>query len=150
MIKIEKAQRDNISKIADFQFSMAFETESLQLNYEVLKAGVEAVFNDSSKGEYFVAELDNEIIGVLLITKEWSDWRNKQVYWIQSVYVLPEHRGKGIYTLMYNHIKNIVLNSIHIAGVRLYVDKRNTVAQKVYSVSGMTNEHYELFEWMKD
>lgn len=149
MIVIRTAHRNDADKIVEFQLKMAFETEKLELNKIDLHQGVTAVFEDASKGEYFVAESDESVIASLLITKEWSDWRNKTVYWIQSVYVIPEYRGKGVFDKMYNHIKSVVENSDNIAGIRLYVDKSNINAQKVYSKMGMTNHHYELFEWMK-
>ena len=84
-----------------------------------------------------------------MITYEWSDWRNGNVYWIQSVYVLPEYRGKGVFKEMYLHIKLSVKETPGLSGIRLYVDKHNHRAQKVYNKIGMDGSHYQLFEWMK-
>lgn len=146
-MEIRKAHQSELSTLADFQQKMAKETEGLELNQETLNKGVAAVFNDSNKGIYYVATEDNTIIASLLITYEWSDWRNGQVYWIQSVYVLPEHRGKGVYKAMYLHLKNEVEQNPEILGLRLYVEKDNTNAQKVYTKLGMDGQHYKMFEW---
>ena len=146
---IRKANPSEIDSIVTFQQKMAMETESLELDTAILTKGVQAVFDDSSKGIYYVAIEDEKTIASLLITYEWSDWRNGQVYWIQSVYVLPEHRGKGVYKQMYLHLKEEVEKSPNIRGLRLYVEKDNQIAQKVYSKLGMDGEHYKMFEWMK-
>jgi ribosomal protein S18 acetylase RimI-like enzyme len=84
-----------------------------------------------------------------MITYEWSDWRNRNIWWIQSVYVKPEARRKGVYAAMYAHIKNLVQADPSIGGIRLYVDKTNTPAQHTYSKLGMNGDHYQVFEWMK-
>lgn len=146
---IRKANPSEIDSIVTFQQKMAMETESLELDTAILTKGVQAVFDDSSKGIYYVAIEDKKTIASLLITYEWSDWRNGQVYWIQSVYVLPEHRGKGVYKQMYLHLKEEVEKSLNIRGLRLYVEKDNQIAQKVYAKLGMDGEHYKMFEWMK-
>ena len=129
---------------------MPVETEDLHLNEELVRKGVTAVFDDPHKGRYVVAEVDGEAVGVLLIVNEWSDWRNANVFWIHSLYVVPKHRGKGVYKTMYEHIKNEVLNDDALGGIRLNVDKRNTEATKVYQALGMSDEHYNMFEWLKD
>jgi ribosomal protein S18 acetylase RimI-like enzyme len=128
---------------------MAKETEDLALDSEVCRAGVARVFEDPALGRYFVAEDEGRVVGSLMITYEWSDWRCGTVWWIQSVYVEPEYRGRGVYRLMYRTIQQIVEADETIRGIRLYVDKRNTTAQRVYERLGMNGEHYQLFEWMK-
>jgi ribosomal protein S18 acetylase RimI-like enzyme len=148
-MEIKRADQSHKSTIIHFQKLMAWETEKLQLDEEVLQKGVQAVLNDENKGQYYVAELEHEIIASLLITYEWSDWRNGWVWWIQSVYVLPEARKRGVFKSMYQHLKSQVAQSADIRGLRLYVDKTNTAAQKVYDALGMTDEHYALFEWLK-
>lgn len=135
--------------IAGFQLAMAMETENLKLDRDIVQSGVQSVFNEPGKGRYFVALDGDKLIASLMITYEWSDWRNGNVYWIQSVYVLPEYRGKGVFKKMYLHIKNLVLNDPALCGIRLYVDKTNHNAQKVYEKIGMDGSHYQLFEWMK-
>ena len=120
---VRNATLHDASTIVDFQFKMALETESLTLERDVVTQGVAAVFNDPAKGRYFVAEEDGVTIASLMITKEWSDWRNGLVWWIQSVYVMPEFRKRGVYTQMYQHVKKEVETSTDIRGLRLYVDK---------------------------
>jgi GNAT superfamily N-acetyltransferase len=140
---------DDATSIIEFQLAMARETEELDLDRDVLTRGVQAVFADESKGRYFVAENDGRVIGSLMITYEWSDWRNGTVWWIQSVYVIPEFRRRGIYAGLYAHVRAMVEPRPEIRGIRLYVDNRNTAAQQVYARLGMEGEHYRVFEWMK-
>ena len=149
-IEVRKAQLFDKEKIASFQEEMALETERLTLDPRQIRAGVEAVFQDKSKGMYFVAEADGEIIASLLITFEWSDWRNAWVYWIQSVFVEKSFRRKGVYRNMYAHITALAQADKNVGGIRLYVDKTNLNAQKTYIQLGMNGAHYQLFEWMKD
>ena len=148
-IIIQSAQEANINMIASFQLKMALETENLQLDKDTVEKGVASVFNNSELGKYYIATVDDKVIASLLTTYEWSDWRNARVLWIQSVFVLPEYRRKGVFSLFYNHIKDIAVNDNKIGGIRLYVDKTNTIAQKTYQTVGMDGEHYQLFEWLK-
>jgi GNAT superfamily N-acetyltransferase len=150
MYTIERANfEQDFSFIVSSQLEMALETEGLKLDQDLLRAGVKSVFDDASKAIYFVAKKDGQTIASTMITFEWSDWRDKQVWWIQSVYVLSEYRGQGVFKAMYQYLKERVRGDETLAGLRLYVDKTNTNAQKVYHKLAMTNEHYELFEWMK-
>lgn len=148
MIRFRKAGTNEAEIIVAFQQLMAKETEGLHLEREILKSGVQAVFDDASKGIYYVAEKDNEVIASLLTTFEWSDWRNGTVLWIQSVYVKPGHRGQGVFHAMYKALKKEAEGNSHIKGIRLYVDKGNSMAQKVYDAIGMNGQHYQLYEWM--
>lgn len=150
MIEIRAAKADDSDLIIDFQLKMAYETEKIRLDRNVLQQGVKAVFGHSNNGRYFIAELDGEACASLMITYEWSDWRNRNIWWIQSVYVKPEARRKGVYAAMYAHIKNLVQADPTIGGIRLYVDKNNTPAQQTYSKMDMNGDHYQVFEWMKD
>ncbi|HBX53480.1 MAG: GNAT family N-acetyltransferase [Bacteroidetes bacterium RIFOXYA12_FULL_35_11] len=149
-IHIRQARLADEEKIIAFQLAMAAETEGLELNLDILKKGVNSIFTDATKGIYYVAEINEEVVGSMLVTYEWSDWRNGLVLWFQSVYILPEHRGKGIFRKMYDFLKEKVLTDEHLKGLRLYVDKRNVNAQKVYTSLGMSGEHYATFEWMKE
>ena len=135
--------------IIDFQIAMARETEDFFLEREVTAKGVHAVFADPSLGRYFVAADADRVVASLLITYEWSDWRNGVVWWIQSVYVLPGYRRRGVYAGLYQHVKAMVEAEPSIRGIRLYVDNRNQAAQEVYARLGMEGEHYRVFEWMK-
>ncbi len=135
--------------IVEFQLAMAMETERMGLDRAICSAGVAAVFADPTKGRYFVAELDGRVVASLMITFEWSDWRNGNVWWIQSVYVDPEKRGGGIFGGLYRHVQELARQDSSVRGLRLYVDKRNARAKAVYSRLGMNGEHYQVFEWMK-
>jgi ribosomal protein S18 acetylase RimI-like enzyme len=148
MIEIREAIPEDALYIIDFQLKMAMETESVALDYHTVTKGVHSVFEDAAKGRYYVATEDNQVIGSLMITYEWSDWRFGQVLWIQSVYIVPESRGKGVYGLMYKHIQNLITPDSGYRGIRLYVDKTNIHAQKVYEKLGMNSEHYQMYEWM--
>jgi GNAT superfamily N-acetyltransferase len=149
MVQIRVATEEDKDFIADFQMKMARETEGLELRPEVLNEGVLRVLRDPEKGKYFVADDGGKVVGSLLITYEWSDWRNRWVLWIQSVYVLPEYRQQGVFRALYQHIKDWALRDTGVAGIRLYVDKTNQKAIQVYRKLGMDGEHYRLFEWMK-
>lgn len=148
-ITCRDANLRDLLDIVSFQIAMARETEDFELNRHVCTRGVEAVFEDRQLGRYFVAESGNDVVGSLLITPEWSDWRNGVVWWIQSVYVKPEHRRKGVYAALYQHVKKIAEGNESVKGIRLYVDRRNTAAQDVYRRLGMNGDHYQVFEWMK-
>ena len=149
-MNIRKAECGDAGQIEKFQIEMARETENLTLDHAIVKAGVNAVFTDPSKGNYFIAEENGKIIGSLLTTFEWSDWRNGTVLWIQSVYVLPEYRRKGVYRALYSQIKSLVEQDNNLKGIRLYADKANTTAHIVYKAMKMTDEHYLLYEWLKN
>jgi GNAT superfamily N-acetyltransferase len=149
-MKVRDARAIDAPVIVDFQVAMARETEELDLDRDICTKGVAAVFADGHKGRYFVAESGGEVIASLMITLEWSDWRNGMVWWIQSVYVRPEYRGRRVYAGMYEHVKQMVESTPDLRGIRLYVDRRNTRAQEVYRRCGMNGEHYQVFEWMKE
>lgn len=136
--------------IIDFQIAMAQETEDFALDRPTCARGVKAVFDDPNRGRYFVAESGSQLAASLMITPEWSDWRNGVVWWIQSVYVRPDFRRRGIYAGLYEHVKKMVEADPSVRGLRLYVDRRNTAAQEVYRRLGMNGEHYQVFEWMKE
>ena len=149
MTIIRKANPSDAPYVVDYQIQMALETENLELTKSVVELGVGAVFNDKSKGAYYVAEIDGKVVGSLLTTYEWSDWRNGQVLWIQSVYILKEFRGQGVFKKLYAYVKEKVIDKGNdFRGIRLYVDKTNDDAQKVYEKLGMENHHYEMYEWM--
>lgn len=149
MLKIRNAELKDMETVAVFQIKMALETENVHLDRDTVLSGVEAVLTDPAKGRYIVAEEDGQIGASLLITYEWSDWRNGVVWWLQSLYVQPEWRRKGVFRAMFQFIKEMVECDAHIKGIRLYVDKTNTVAQETYRSLGMNGEHYKVFEWMK-
>ena len=135
----------NVEDIARFQVDMAMESEGLALEYERVRRGVQAVMDDEAKGRYVIAQIDGAVVGCLMITREWSDWNCCWYWWIQSVYVVPEHRGRGIYKAMYNKVLDLA-KAEGISQIRLYVDKSNSTAQTVYQKLGMAECHYCLYE----
>jgi len=138
----------DIEVITQFQIRMALETESLKLDPSTVLKGVTAVFDDPSKGKYWIAEKAGEVVGCLLTVPEWSDWRNGTVLWIHSVYIREEFRNQGIFRKLYAHLTQMVKETPDLRGLRLYVDKSNVSAQRVYEKLGMSGEHYHLFEWL--
>ena len=146
-MNIRLAEKEDAANLVEFNQAMAFETEGKRLESDVLMKGVEAVFADEKKGFYVVAEDESgKIIGGLMITYEWSDWRNRWFWWIQSVYILPEARGKKIYSRLYDFVKQKAVEKGDVCGFRLYVEKENTNAQKVYEKRGMEISHYLMYE----
>jgi len=128
---------------------MAKETEGIDLDRNIVIKGVRGVFEEPARGTYWVAEEDGRILGVLLTIPEWSDWRNGTVLWIHSLYIVPEARKRGVFKRLYMNLKMQVEQSDELRGLRLYVDKTNKSAQKVYEKLGMNKDHYELYEWLK-
>ena len=147
MITIRQATPDDAGAIIRFQLAMAMETEKMELKTETVTKGVMAVFRDPKKGQYYVAEENDSVVASLMITFEWSDWRNANVWWFQSVYVVPDYRRKGIFTLMYDYVK-LAGVAEGIAGLRLYVDAENIRAQRTYEALEMDGSHYKTYEWM--
>ncbi|MCU0644010.1 MAG: GNAT family N-acetyltransferase [bacterium] len=148
VFEIKKALPQDIAWIAQAQVLMANETENLQLIPEEVVTGVSFIFEHPDRGFYIIAKNDEtDPVGCLLILKEWSDWRNGDVWWIHSVYVASDYRKHGIFRLMFDYAEGLARKS-QVRGLRLYVDKSNSNAQRVYEKLGMNKEHYELFEKM--
>ena len=135
----------DIGTLAAFQVEMAMESEGAVLSLERVQRGVRAVVEDPAKGLYMVARSAGVPVGCLMVTREWSDWNCVWYWWVQSVYVVPGHRGKGVYRAMYSKVKEMALEQ-GVTWVRLYVDKKNTRAQKVYESVGMAECHYIMYE----
>jgi len=150
-VDIRLANKKDISALVAFNQAMALETEGKQLDENKIGPGVAAVFDDESKGFYVVTESDaGEIVGGLMVTYEWSDWRNAWFWWIQSVYILPEARGQKIYSRMYDFVKARAAKAGGVCGFRLYVETDNLHAQKVYDAVGMNISHYLMYEEESD
>ena len=149
-MKVRPVIKEDIDKLVEFQLSMAKETEDKTLDVKTLKRGITAVLNDAQKARYFVATEDKKIMGCFMVTPEWSDWRAGYFIWLQSVYVDPDHRGKGVFREMYNYLKDIVANNSDYIGIRLYVDSGNKPAIEVYNKSGLKEADYTMFEWNKE
>lgn len=145
---VRVANINDLETINLFNKYLAWETESIKLDDEKIANGVKTIINDPTKGQYFVYEVSGKVVGQLLITYEYSDWRNANIWWIQSVYVDKDFRRQGIFQSLYNHVKEIVSSRNDIAGLRLYVDKENVNAQKTYQALGMKS-HYSVYEWLK-
>lgn len=144
-IVITRGEPDDIESIVRFQADMAMESEGTTLDNDKLTKGVTAATNDESKGIYLVARAGGKPIGSLMLTREWSDWNNQWYWWIQSVYVMPEYRKKGVYKAMYATLKQMAREN-GVAQIRLYADKANLSAQQVYRRLGMEESHYLMFE----
>lgn len=145
-MKIRPAIPQDLEHLIEFNASMALETEAKTLSPDKLRPGVSAVLNDPLKGFYVVAEQDGSIIGGLMVTFEWSDWRNAWFWWIQSVYVVAEARNKGIYSKLYEFVRSLADDRGDVCGFRLYVEKDNVGAQHVYEKCGMKQSEYLMFE----
>lgn len=136
--------------IVRFQLTMAMESENLALDPATVTRGVERVLKDSTLGEYLVTTENGGPTGCVLLQREWSDWRAKWVYWIHSLYVIPEYRRQGTFKKLYELLKNRAQNDSDCSGLRLYVDRGNLTAQRAYEKVGMTQDHYVLYEWLKE
>lgn len=145
-LHIRRATSSDTSALVAFNQAMALETEKKTLPYEKISRGVEAVFSDDKKGYYVVAEADGVIAGGLMVTYEWSDWRDAWFWWIQSVYILPEYRGQRLYRQMYDFVKAEAQSVGNVCGFRLYVETDNLNAQSVYDAVGMSRSHYVMYE----
>ena len=147
-LTIRKGLRSDASAIAGFNIAMAMETEGKELDRQKIESGVRGLLNNPQYGFYLVAEepRENRVIGSLMVTYEWSDWRNGLFWWIQSVYVISEYRRRGVYRAMYREVKELAAGDPGICGFRLYVEKKNDTAQKTYRTMGMRETDYRMFE----
>jgi GNAT superfamily N-acetyltransferase len=145
-ILIREATKDDRDALVRFNEAMAWETEEKSLARERLSAGVDAVLNDRSKGFYLIAAIEDQAAGGLLVTSEWSDWRNAFFWWIQSVYVEPRYRKTGVYKALHRKVEDLARLSGDVCGIRLYVDRDNTRAKATYEHLGMTEGRYNFYE----
>jgi ribosomal protein S18 acetylase RimI-like enzyme len=150
-IKLEKiyirvAQHTDVASLVNFNQLMAWETEQKQLDEDILTKGVSALIADENKGFYLVAEQNDMVVGSLMVTTEWSDWRNGVFWWVQSVYITPDFRRQGIYAKLYAQVKTLAEQQHNVCGFRLYVEKENLIAQKTYESLGMQPTHYFMYE----
>lgn len=149
-INIRIAEIKDKETLVKFNIALAIESEEIKLSKEVVERGVDAVLQNSNLGFYLLAEKDEKIIGSLMITNEWSDWRNGMFWWVQSVYVLADFRRKGIYTKLYNYVKQLASEKSDVLGFRLYVEKNNNTAMTTYKSLSMKKTAYRLFEEIID
>lgn len=144
-MNIRKATIRDVETIVGFNAAMARESENLELPAERLRAGVEGIFKNPARGQYWICEIDGEPAGQLMITFEWSDWRNADFWWIQSVYTDPKYRNRGVYRSLHERVVDEARRR-GSCGVRLYVEKHNSNARAVYQHLGMAVAPYEMLE----
>jgi GNAT superfamily N-acetyltransferase len=145
-MKIRDATPADLPFIVGANAALASETEGQALDLALLQAGVQAALEDPRLGRYYLAERDGQVLGQLMTTFEWSDWRNGLFLWIQSVYVLPEHRGGGVFKALFDHLAGVARGDPRVCGIRLYVDRGNEKAKSVYGRLGMHRSNYGVME----
>jgi GNAT superfamily N-acetyltransferase len=145
-LKIREAVLSDAQVIAAFNLRLAEESEGLRLEAATVQAGVAAELKDPTKGIYYVAEIAGAVAGQLMITYEWSDWRNGTIWWIQSVYVKPEFRRAGVFRALFNNVRTLARQRKDVCTLRLYVHSENDRARQSYERLGMTRTQYEIFE----
>ena len=146
---IRYATPEDADVIAGFNVALALETENLALDPPTVLGGVTRLLENRELGFYVVAEIGGKIAGCLMITYEWSDWRNGVIWWVQSVYVVPPFRRRGVYKTLYGHVQQLAASDHDVAGFRLYVEQDNDAAQRTYANQGMAQTPYLMFEDLK-
>jgi len=149
-IQIRAADPEDCETIAGFNAAMAMETEHKSLPLKVLRRGVLRLLEDSGRGRYYLAECDGQVIGQIMYTKEWSDWRDGWFWWIQSVFVLERYRGQSVFFSLYQYLESLAQADPDVCGIRLCVDRDNHIAQSVYRALGMTKGSYRVMEVLMD
>ena len=149
-IVIREARAEDAAQLAAWAIAMALETEEKKLDPETIRRGVRAVLDDASRGRYFIADrVSNGVamaIGTLMVTREWSDWRCGDWWWIQSVYVAPDYRRRGAYSALHKHVRTLAESTPQVCGLRLYVERDNLDAQRTYKAMGMHDAGYRVYE----
>ena len=148
-MNIRRAVPSDSKALAEFNTSMARETEGIELIPSVIGSGVKAMIENPQMGFYLVVEDEGKIQASLMVTTEWSDWRNGLFWWIQSVYVNQQYRRQGLYRKLYEHVKSLAEAENHVCGFRLYVEHDNHIAQKTYRTLGMDETSYKMYEELK-
>ena len=143
---VRSATAADLDTIVDFNARLAEESEGISLDRETLREGVRALLEDSARGSYYVACADGGGVGQMMHTREWSDWRNGDIWWIQSVYVHPDHRRRGVCRALYAHLKALSASDPGVVGLRLYVERENGVAQATYARLGMRMAGYLVMQ----
>ena len=145
-ITIRQATSADTEVLVEFNCSMAWETERTELAKNLVTAGVKALLDQPQRGFYLVAERSGSVVGALMVTSEWSDWRNGLFWWIQSVYVRDDCRRQGVFRCLYGHVQQLAETDPQVCGFRLYVERNNAVAQQTYTAIGMMETPYKIFE----
>jgi len=144
-MRIRGATVADVEVITSYNAAMALETEHKRLDLGVLRAGVEGAIRQPEAAQYYLADIDGRVVGQLMVTFEWSDWRNGMFWWIQSVYVHPEFRSRGIFGALYRHVEGLAREA-GACGLRLYVERENGGAQAAYRRLGMSDSGYLVYE----
>ncbi len=148
--RIRHGGPEDIAAIASFNTRMARETEGMSLDHDTITAGVRGMVEHPERGFYLVVETGPAgkpfIVASLMVTMEWSDWRNGMFWWIQSVYVLPEYRRRGLYRSLYDRVRDLATGATGVCGFRLYVEKDNHAAKSTYCALGMSETAYRMYE----
>jgi ribosomal protein S18 acetylase RimI-like enzyme len=147
-VRIRPADFSDAATIAAFNLKLAAETEGKSLDGETVRRGVQALLEAPSRGRYFVAEIDGQVVGQMMHTFEWSDWRNGDIWWIQSVFVQTEFRRRGVFSALSNHLEELARQTPGVVGIRLYVEHENGRAQRTYSSLGYDRAGYLVMERM--
>lgn len=148
-MNIRKATLNDLKYLVEFNLNLALETENIKLSLEELEKGIEKVLKGEIQGKYFVCEIDGEVVGQMMLLYEWSDWRNGEFIWIQSVYVHKNYRKHGVFKALFKNVKSICDSDSKYVGLRLYVEKNNNRAKKVYEAMGMYENQYDMYEYSK-
>ncbi|HCO23795.1 GNAT family N-acetyltransferase [Gimesia maris] len=149
-IQIDQATREDCEIIADFNIQLALETESKHLDRDLVLTGVLESLGDVRGCQYFVARYQNHVVGQIMFTREWSDWRNGEFWWFQSVYVSPDYRRQGIFQQLSQHVQSLAESNPDVVGLRLYVEAENERAQSTYRQLGFKFPGYQVMEKMLD
>lgn len=144
-MEIRSATPDDVATIAEFNAAMALESEDVVLDPATLAAGVAAALADAGKAFYLLAEIDGAPAGQVMVTYEWSDWRNGWIWWLQSVYVRPEHRRAGVFSGLYRRLRALAEAQGDVHGLRLYVMRDNAGAKRAYEAAGMAHAQYDMY-----
>jgi ribosomal protein S18 acetylase RimI-like enzyme len=147
-LRVREGTMDDAETIVAFNSAMARETEGKCLPPDLLRAGVRSALADPARARYLLADQAGQVIGQLMLTSEWSDWRNGQIWWIQSVYVRPDERRRGVFRALYEHVESLARRTAGVVGLRLYVEHNNVAAQQVYCRLGMQDAGYRVLERM--
>jgi GNAT superfamily N-acetyltransferase len=146
MIRVIDARPSDIPAIVEFNAALARETEHKELPLDILTRGVTRLLDKPEVGQYFVAEVDGKIVGCMMITYEWSDWRDGLIYWLQSVYVRAEYRRRGVFRALLSAVEQKAKSSPDVCGIRLYVERENAPAQATYQKHGLGPTPYQVME----
>jgi ribosomal protein S18 acetylase RimI-like enzyme len=146
---IRQAELDDEEIVADFNCRLAWESEAKRLDLPTVRLGVREILSNSRHGRYFLACLDGRIVGQIMHTLEWSDWRNGDIWWLQSVYVHPDFRRSGVFRALMSHLQSEAAASPNVVGLRLYVEVHNTSAQETYKRLGLKTAGYVVMEHLK-